>query len=200
MEAIWDWITDWSRNNLSDWTMTKVYIACAVAGGSVIVGQTGLSLFGLGGADDVDPDVDVDDIEGGDNLHFLSVRALAGFLTFFGLVGWGGTASGWSKGATIGSALGAGATVMFFVAFIMRMFTRMHSEGNLNAESVVGQSAKVYLRVPGHGSGKGKVTVSIQGRSVEFDAVTKGDELPTGSECRLVRLTTQDTFEVTPLD
>jgi hypothetical protein len=82
----------------------------------------------------------------------------------------------------------------------MRMFARMHSEGNLRAETVVGKNAKVYLRVPGEGGGKGKVTVSIQGRSMEFNAVTKGPELPTGSECKLLRLTTEDTFEVAPLD
>ena len=80
MEGIWDWITEWSRNNLTDWTMTKVYLACAVAGGGVLLGQTGISLFGLGGADDVDPDVDVDELDGADGLHFLSMRALSGLM------------------------------------------------------------------------------------------------------------------------
>ena len=200
MQGIWDWITDWSRDHLTDWTMTKIYIACAVAGGGVLIGQTGLSLFGIGGGDDVDPDVSVDDLEGADDLHFLSMRALAGFLTFFGLIGWGGTASDWHPLGTIGAAFGAGASVMILVAVIMRAFARMHSEGNMRAENVVGKNAKVYLRIPGEGSGKGKVTVSIQGRSMEFDAVTKGPELPTGSACTLVRLTTEDTFEVAPLD
>ena len=200
MDGVWDWITEWSKNNLSDWTMTKVYIACAVAGGGILVGQTGLSLFGLGGAEDVDPDISVDDLEGADDLNFLSIRALAGFLTFFGLVGWAGTASEWSGPATVGAAFGAGATVMVLVAFVMRMFARMHSEGNLRAESAIGKSARVYLRIPGEGQGKGKVTVSIQGRSMEFDAVTKGAELPTGSACKLIALTTEDTFEVAPLD
>ena len=128
MDGIWDWISGWSREHLTDWTMTKLYLACAVAGGSVLIGQTGLSLFGMGGADDVDPDIDVDDLDGADGLHFLSLRALAGFLTFYGLVGWGGTASGWAPAVTVLSAFGAGSTVMVIVAILMRMFTR-HRRG-----------------------------------------------------------------------
>jgi hypothetical protein len=199
MEGIWNWITDWANNNLSDWTMTQVYIACAVAGGSVLIGQTGLTLFGLGDADDIDPDMDVDVAEGADSLHFLSLRALAGFLTFFGLVGWGGVASGWSTLVTVLSAFGAGCTVMLLVAVIMRTFARMHSEGNIHPEGAVGKNARVYLRIPAHKSGQGKVTVALQGRSMQFSAVTAGDELPTGSECRLDKMTTDDTFEVSPL-
>ena len=91
----WESIVGWAKENLTTWTMTKAYIASAVAGGTFLVAQTGLGLFGLGADTDVDADVDADALDGGDSLNFLSIRALAGFLTFFGLVGWGGISSGW---------------------------------------------------------------------------------------------------------
>ena len=200
MEGFWSSIVGWAKENLSDWTMVKVYIARAVAGGTVLIGQTGLSLFGLGGDADVDPDMDVDALDGADSLHFLSIRALAGFLTFFGLVGWGGTASGWNGGVTVLAAFGAGAMVMVFVAVIMRFFQRMHSAGNVESKNALGSTASVYLRIPGHHGGKGKITVSIQGRSMEYDAVTSGDEIPSGGVCRIVGMPTQDTFEVARLE
>jgi hypothetical protein len=201
MQELWTRLTEWAQTHLSDWTMIKVYIACAVAGGSVLIGQTGLNLFGLGGADDIDADTDVDAIEGdSDGLHLLSVRALAGFLTFFGLVGWAGTASGWNPLATVLASFASGAAVMVMVALVMRFFSRMASEGNVNPRNAVGKSARVYLRIPARRAGKGKVTVSIQGRSMQFEAVTAGDELPSGSDCRIARMTTDDTFEVEPLD
>lgn len=201
MGEIWNTITDWARDNLADWTMTKVYVGCAIAGGTVLLGQTGLNLFGLGDADaDVDPDMDVDEIEGGDNLNFLSIRALAGFLVFFGLVGWYGTAEDWSGAPTALAAFGAGASVMVLVAVVMRAFKKAHSAGNLRPMSALGKPATVYLKIPANKVGKGKVTVSIQGRSRQFEAVTAGPELPTGSDCRLVAMVTEDTFEVVSLD
>jgi len=201
MDGVWDSIWGWAKDNLSHWGMIKIYIACAVAGGSVLVGQTGLNLFGLGDADtDVDPDVDVDDIEGGDDLNFLSIRALAGFLTFFGLVGWAGAGSGWPTWGHVGAASLSGAAVMVLVAIIMRFFRRMQSSGNVKPESAVGSIATVYLKVPGQRTGRGKITVSIQGRSMEFEALTAGKELPSGSECRILKMTTENTFEVGSLD
>ena len=187
MNELWESITGWARENLSDWTMVKVYIACAAAGGAVLLGQTGLNLFGLGGDTDVDADVDVDDLDtdGGGSLNFLSIRALAGFLTFFGLVGWGGTTAGWGPALTIPAAFAAGLSVMILVAFVMRFFVRMASRGNLDPDGALG---------------KGKISLLLQGRSAEFSAMTAGDELPTGSQCRIVKRITADTFEVEPLE
>jgi hypothetical protein len=200
MQELWDTIKGWASDNLTDWTMVKIYIGCAIAGGTVLVGQTGLNLLGLGGDTDIDPDMDVDALEGGDSLNFLSVRALAGFLTFFGLVGWGGTSSGWGTLLTSVVAFLAGSTVMVFVAAMMRFFSRMQSSGTVKPEAAVGKTARVYLKIPANRTGKGKITVSVQGRSVEFDATTAGDELPSGSECRVVKMTTESTFEVAALD
>jgi len=200
MQEFWDSITGWAKENLSDFAMAKVYIACAIAGGTVLIGQTGLNLFGLGGDTDIDPDIDVDALDGGDSLNFLSIRALAGFLTFFGLVGWTGTDAEWGSGATVGAAFASGASVMLLIAFLMRFFQRMASSGNVQPHQAVGKTAQVYLKVPAERSGKGKITVRVQDRSMEFDAVTKGPELPTGSECRVVEMITESTFEVAPLD
>ncbi len=200
MDGIWDKIVDWGRDNLSEWSMIKVYVACAIAGGTVLLGQTGLSLFGFGGGD-VDADVDVEDMEGGEGgMHLISIRTLSGFLTFFGLVGWTGTEADWHPALTAGVAFAAGASVMFFVAWIMTFFSRLQSDGNIRPDQAIGSTATVYLNVPGHHAGKGKITVAIQGRTQEFNATTAGEALPTGSACRIVRMTTEDTFEVAPLE
>ena len=89
---------------------------------------------------------------------------------------------------------------MVFVAWVMRFFHRMASSGNQDPNQAIGQTAQVYLRVPANRSGKGKVTLQLQGRSLELEAVTAGEELPTGSTCRIVARRDASTFDVAPLD
>ena len=85
-----DQVLEWARNNLGNWALIKVYIACAVAGGSVLLGQAGLNLFGIGGDTDVDADVDADDLDTGDGtMGFISVRTLASFMTMLLRPFWG---------------------------------------------------------------------------------------------------------------
>ena len=140
------------------------------------------------------------DADAGEGLSFLSIRAMASFLTFFGLAGYGGTKEGWSTWVILLVALGAGLSMLFFVAWMMTMYKRLTLGGNLDPREAVGKTGRVYLRIPGAKSGKGKVTVSVQGREVQFDALTEHpEELPTGSDVNIVSQLTSNTFNVMPL-
>lgn len=201
LDTIKDWLVGFAGEHLVDWTVAKIYLACAIAGGSVLLGQMGLSLFGFGDADNDFGVEDIGDMEGADSsMSFLSVRAIAGFLTFFGLVGSYGTAAGWRPYQAALGALAAGSSVMILVAWIMRSFQRLTDSGNIRLDEAVGTIASVYLRIPAERAGRGKVTATIQGRSVELQAVTRGPELATGVACKIVAMTTDDTCEVEALD
>jgi hypothetical protein len=186
-----------------DWSMELAYMACAAAGGSVLVLQTGLMLFGVGDGHDVDLHHDVSHADGADHpdgvFNLFSVRAIASFLTFFGLTGWLGTSRGWGQGVTIGVAILSGLALMVLVAWMMRMQSKLQSKGNLDPANAIGLSARVYLRIPAKNSGFGKVQVKVQGRTAEFNACTLGAELPTGALVEIQRLRTADTVEVAAL-
>jgi hypothetical protein len=190
------------------WTMHTVYLACAAAGGSVLLIQTLLILFGGGDHDADAPGSDQAEIgHSGSGEHdshdaafnLLSVRSVAAFLTFFGLAGWGGTTAGWSTFATIIAAVLSGSAMLVAVGWLFSLQNRLYSQGNLEPRNAVGRSARVYLRIPANGAGKGKITVSVQGRTHEFHASTTGAEIPTGAEVKVVKQITQDTFEVETL-
>jgi len=181
---------------LEDVQVRTTYMGCAIVGGAILSLQMILMMFG----GDMDADTDVDDLGGdSDGLGFLSIRSMAAFLTFFGLTGLMGLEEGWGGGRTVAVALGTGTTSMLLVAWLMATFARLTSDGNVDPNNAVGQNARVYLRIPGESSGKGKITVSIQGRSQEFGATTKGPELATGSEVRVLLQTSPNTFEVEAL-
>jgi hypothetical protein len=192
-----------------NWTMETVYLGCAAAGGTVLVLQTAMLLMGGG---DHDADVghadhaDLGSADSGEHhgvdpaFSLLSVRTGAAFLAFFGLAGWGALRAGWTPISAIGAATGAGMVSLFAVAWLFSLQRKLHSQGNLDPRNAVGKPARVYLRIPAGNLGKGKITVAIQGRTTEYDAATSGAELPTGSEVRIVRQITPDTFEVEALD
>lgn len=180
-----------------EWPSETLYIGCTVLGGAVLSIQMLLLFFG----GDTDVDVHADGFEDtGDGMSFLSIRSFASFLTLFGLFGWWGTVAEWGPARTLASAAGAGLLMMIAVAWMLTSFKKLQSTGNVDPQNAVGSTVRVYLRVPAAHSGKGKVTVAIQGRSMQFDAVTKGPELPTDSDARIVGMPTPNTYEVEALD
>lgn len=180
------------------WSVLTLYMTCAVVGGVVVVVQLLLSLIGFGG-DELDVDLG-DGFDGDGDVGFLSVRAIAGFLGMFGLAGWAGTISGWEPLPTAGVALLAGVSTFALVIWLLRLQRGLDSSGTLAPENAVGKVARVYLRIPAEGAGRGKITVEIQGRSAEYEAFTKGPELATGHAARVVRMSLPGVFEVEAAD
>jgi len=180
-----------------DWTLGTTYLVCAVLAGTVIVVQLVASLFGVGDGDgDADADHEVGD--GHDGLPLLSIRAISSALVMFGLVGLAGSRDGWGGTASFFVASLAGITTLFLVAWVVKIQMKFNSSGTIEAQNAVGTFARVYLRIPAGNTGKGKVTVEIQGRTAEFDAFTEGDAIATGERVKIVRLAAPSFFEVVP--
>jgi hypothetical protein len=176
----------------TQWSLLTIYMTCAVVGLGVTVVQLVLGLFGLGG-DEVD-------LEGGDgDLGYFSVRAISGFLAIFGLAGWACTEAGLAPplGALIATL--AGSCTFALIAWMLRQQRRLESSGTIDPRNAVGSAARVYLRIPAAESGQGKITVEVQGRTAEFVAFTRGAELRTGAEVRVVRMSSPGIFEVEAL-
>lgn len=184
-----------------------VYLLCAIVGGSVLVLQTVMLMFG--GDDASGADMTPHDIgnsgsgeahEADTGLSLISVRTISAFLAFFGLAGWGATRAGWETLPTIGAALGAGTVMLLAVAWLFSLQRKLTAQGNLEPVRAVGMTARVYLRIPPANTGKGKIHVVVQGRTAEFSAFTKANvEIQTGDEVRVTRQVTADTFEVEPI-
>jgi hypothetical protein len=184
--------------------LSTVILLCALLGGGVVVIQLAATLLGVD--HDAPHDVPAGGAGLGEGLEFTSLRALAAGTAFFGLTGWGLLRAGWAAWLVVAGALVAGAVAAVAVAVLMRLLLRFESDGAVRIENALWQPATVYVPIPGEKAGAGKVTLSLQGRLVEYQAVTSdGTVLPTGTPVTVVDVVAPDTLEVvrtpdTPLD
>ena len=93
-------------------------------------------------------------------------------------------------------AAAAGLSALYLVAWGMRAMSRLRSDGTVRIQNAVGASATVYLTVPARRSGKGKITVTVQNRTMEYEAETEHEPLATGSTVQVVAISGPDTVEV----
>ena len=159
----------------------KIYFIIAVAASILLIIQIIMLLFSLGGGDiDMDGGAvgdGIDDADGG--LSFFTVKSLT---AFFALGGWCGFAAQTSLGdnvwAPILIALATGAAALFGVAFAMRGIAKLQCSGNIVKHKLVGSTATVYVSIPAGRSGRGKITLSAQGKYMEIDAMTDDERIP----------------------
>ncbi len=204
--------------------MEQFYQLCAIAGGTIFVGQFVLSVVGLGGDHDLSGDTGADHFggghlagghdaagdghqSGGDTNHdaatmwfvsLLSFRTVVAAITFFGLAGMAAEASGAHPAGSLVLAIIAGLSALYVVAWIMRSLMRLRADGTARIANAVGKTAEVYLTIPGHKTGRGKITVTVQNRTMEYDAETESDALPTGSSVQIVAVVGDDSVAVIP--
>jgi hypothetical protein len=199
--------------------MENFYIVCAAAGMALLVCQLLLGLLGLGGHHEFGGDHELGadhevghDLGHSDGHHdsghgsahswfvgILSFRALVAALTFFGLGGWLATKlEGFDAPLSLAVAVAAGGGALFVVGWMMRTLARLQSEGTVRIERSVGKTGTVYLPVPAKKAGCGKVHLNLQNRTVEYQAVTSEDQLPSGAKIVVVGVVSTDTVEVAP--
>lgn len=180
--------------------MADIYLICAAIGGTIFIIQLLLSFFGLGhhdfGGDSHDFAGHGSDHGSHDSLAFLSFRAIVAAVTFFGLAGIAANKNGIAGFAAIAIAAGTGFAAMSAVAWILRFFNRMQSDGTARIEQSLGVEGSVYLTIPANKAGCGKITVTVQDRTMEYQAVTAGPALPTGTKITIVDVINPDTVEV----
>lgn len=178
--------------------MSTVFLVCLLLGGAILVLQLVLGLLGLGhDLAGLEHDGDFHGDHAGDALNLLSVRALSAGLAFFGLAGYGMMAAGWLAWLALPVALAAGFAAAALVAFTMRQLRKLEADGTVRLERAVGEPATVYLGIGADMAQPGKIQMTLQGRIVEFQAVSR-HALPTGAQVVVVDVVGPDTVEVAP--
>lgn len=163
---------------------------------------------GLGGAHDMPGDDASDGVYGADLDHDgvpdacedgvvhdpgLRILTVRGLVAFFSVGGWTGLALLRNRtNAAVSSVSGmlAGLLAMLVLAWLMKLTLRLQSEGNIDMHNAVGRSGSVYITIPPQRGEKGKVTLIVQDRLTEADAVTdEAEPIKTGTPVQVVGMT-----------
>ena len=173
----------------------------------IFIIQTVMTFLGAD-ADSTDFDVDVDTSMDGSDLSNIDSGAnlytFRNFVNFF--LGFGWTAiilqpSVKSTAVLVIIAVLVGIALVALVMYMFKWLYSMQQSGNINVyKSAVGCQGKCYLRIPGERAGEGKVQITIQGAVREYNAVTDGDEIKTGTSVKVVEAIDGNTLLVEELN
>lgn len=187
-------------NDLS--VMHQIFYLLAIPSTVILIIQTVLLMFGFGDAHETDGETDFDasteqGAEHGEGLRILTIRGIVAFLAASGWVGVAALDMG--AGTILASLLSiiAGLGALVIVAAIFRASMKLQQSGNLDLQNAVGMIGEVYVRIPA--DGRGKVTLIIQGRYMEFGAVCNERELKTGEQVKVEAITQSNTLIVSPI-
>ena len=190
-------------------------MACAAIPMTVVmILQFVLMIIGIGVDGDTDTDFDDGVIDTGaetsppesgsdGKASVFKIFTIRGIVAFFALGGWAGLAAlaaGLHPIWAIQISLFAGVCALLLAAVVIRLALRMQTSGNLNLNNAVSQIADVYIRIPSGRSEKGKVTLLLQERFVELDAVTDNEtDLLPESKVEVVAVVNGDCLVVSPV-
>jgi len=211
-----EWLITW----WNELTFIGQIMACAAIPMTVVmILQLVLMLIGIGFDSDTDSDIDDGVIDDGvidshaetpphesssnGGASILKIFTVRGIVAFFALGGWAGLAAVsadlhpiW----VIQISLLVGVCALLLAAIVIRLALRMQTSGNLNLNNAISQTAEVYIRIPPARTEKGKVTMLLQERFVELDAVTDSEvELMPTTKVDVVALVNEDCLVVYPV-
>jgi membrane protein implicated in regulation of membrane protease activity len=203
--------------------MSWFFLFCAVVGGTVLICQFVLTVFGLsndhsldGGHDftgDAGHDVHAVGAHGAESeghdtagqhgsswlFAMISFRTLVAAAAFFGLTGLAAQSAQQPLGVQLVLAAAAGLGAMYGVHWLVRSMGRLGEDGTQRVQGALGQEGTVYVPIPPAKTQAGKIQLKLQNRLVEYEAVTNSPErLATGTRVRVVAVA-GNKLEVEPL-
>jgi len=186
----------------------QIYALIAIPATLVLVIQTVLLLFGIGG-DDIDADGvdltgngigDTPGDGGGDGMVLFSIR---GIMAMASIGGWSGLVmyqADLPLLLTILLSIAFGLIAMAVVGYIMKLSMKLQSSGNINLGYAIGKVGTVYIPIPPEMKGTGKINLTIQERFIEVNATTKcSRKISTGENVRVVATDETGVVVVEPL-
>jgi len=203
-----EWFNQWW---ISLGFVGQIMAIAAIPSTIVMLLQLLLMIAGVGGFGDADSDMDADNCDSPANVSGsygnqgpFRIFTIRGIVAFFALGGWAGLAA-LSAGIpilwSIQIALLAGVAAMILASVVIRLALKMQDSGNLNMRNAISKPAEVYITIPPSRTNTGKITMILQERFVELDAVTDCETaIAPNSKVAVVGVTDENVLVVSPIN
>ena len=181
----------------------QILWAVTLSASLIFVIQTVMTFLGLG---DHNADFDMDTSDGSfdadPSMNLLTFRNLVNFCLGFGWTAVLMHEKIESNALLIIVSVIVGILLVAIVMWIFKWLSGMQQTGNIDVhKSAVGCEGKVYLTIPGERNGEGKVQITINNAVREYDAVTDGETIKTGTAIKVTEVINDYTLlveELTP--
>lgn len=194
---MWETLLDWNAL-VAQGADVVAYLVMALVGTAFFLIRLGLTAIGGGGEDGL---FDVSEL-GGDSDAAFSFFSSLSILAFFMGAGWMGLAGrldwGWSQGASALAASGFGLAAMGVSSGMMVLTRRLNSTPELDPNTAIGHTARVYLPIPARGTGHGQVEVTVSGRRKILRAASSGPALASFEDAVVVEVQDDGCLVVEP--
>ena len=155
------------------------YFIIACIGTVLLLVQIVMMIIGADGDADLDTDTDGDGALDSHTDTGISLFTMKGLTAFFAIGGWTGVvllSYGIKAAISVPVSVAAGLVAYVVVWLILRAVLKLQEDGTQDYGTAVGKTATVYVGIPPKRSGRGKITLTLQGRYTEADAVTDEEE------------------------
>lgn len=191
--------------------LQQILACCAVPATIVLVIQTILLIVGISGGDGGDTELEIESAleegadfdEGAEHAEGVRILTVRGIVAFFAVGGWLGIAMtdiGLPASLACGVGVLGGILALLSVAWILKFSLSLQENGVINAKNAIAGVGTVYLTIPPKRSGTGKVTLTVQNRFLEMEAVSD-EELPlkTDTQIQVIGIAGENVLLVRPL-
>ena len=170
----------------------QLYWGVAIIATVIFLIQLIMTFIGL----EADLEADLDD---GTGFGLISLRTMVAFATFFG---WGGVAAlhqGFSSSKSFMIAFLSGFLAMVGLAYVLSQLLKLQESGTIDTYNAISEVGEVYIPIPLAKDGKGKIHISIQDKLMEFDAISNGEPIPTGTKVRVMDVLNENVMLVSAI-
>lgn len=179
--------------------LLKAFWFIAIPTSIIFIIQTAMTFIGADASDGIEADFD-SNLDGADApFQLFTLRNLIHFLLGFSWTGISFYKHITSAPLLIALSLLVGAAFIYIFFMIMWQIRKLAEDNTFKISDTLHKTAEVYLTIPEHKKGKGKIMISVKGSFRELDAMTEKEKISTGSTVRIVRIESENILIVEPI-